>query len=72
MYELYEYINKEKKRWQTAGGVAQVVVHLPSKCSALSSNPGTSKKKKQGKKRIPVLIDLQNCLLILISLSFHC
>jgi hypothetical protein len=29
-----------------AGGVTQVVEHLPSKCEALSSNPITTKKKK--------------------------
>jgi hypothetical protein len=29
-----------------AGGVAQVVRHLPSKCKALSLNPTTAKKKK--------------------------
>jgi hypothetical protein len=28
------------------GGVAPVVQHLPSKCKALSSNPSTTKKKK--------------------------
>jgi hypothetical protein len=33
-----------------AGGVAQVVKHLPSKGEALSSNPNTIKKKNQGKK----------------------
>jgi hypothetical protein len=30
-----------------AGGVAQVVEHLPSKCEVLSSNPGMAKKKKK-------------------------
>jgi hypothetical protein len=34
-----------------AGGVAQVVVHLPSKCEAPSSNPRTAKKKKKKKKK---------------------
>jgi hypothetical protein len=35
--------NQTKNR---AGGVAQVVACLPSKCESLSSNPSTSKKKK--------------------------
>jgi hypothetical protein len=30
-----------------AGGVAQVVEHLPSKCEALSSNHSVNKKKKE-------------------------
>jgi hypothetical protein len=30
-----------------AGGMAQVVEHLPSKYEALSSNPNTKKKKKK-------------------------
>jgi hypothetical protein len=29
-----------------AGGMAQEVEHLPSKCKALSSNPSTAKNKK--------------------------
>jgi hypothetical protein len=33
-----------KKKVLGADGVAQVVVSLPSKCEALSSNPNTSKK----------------------------
>jgi hypothetical protein len=33
-----------------AGGVIQVVEHLPSKCEALSSNPSTKKKRKERKK----------------------
>jgi hypothetical protein len=36
--------NKEsKKGW----GMAQVEVHLPGKCKALSSNPSTAKKRNQ-------------------------
>jgi hypothetical protein len=31
-------------RAKTAGGMAQVVEHLPSMCKALSSNPRTAKK----------------------------
>jgi hypothetical protein len=34
---------------QPAGGVAQVVEHLPSKCEAPSTNPSVSKKKKKSK-----------------------
>jgi hypothetical protein len=30
-----------------AGGVAKVMMHLPSKLEALSSNPSTSKNKNQ-------------------------
>jgi hypothetical protein len=38
---------KKKKKWgRGAGGVCQVVEHLPSKCDALSSNSSTAKKKK--------------------------
>jgi hypothetical protein len=33
----------DKKHW--AGGVAQVVEHLPSKCEALSSNPSIKNSK---------------------------
>jgi hypothetical protein len=32
---------------KTAGSMAQVVLHLPSKNKALSSNPSTAKKKKK-------------------------
>jgi hypothetical protein len=35
-----------------AGGVAQVVQHLPSKSEALISNPRAAKKKKERKKEI--------------------
>jgi hypothetical protein len=35
-----------KKGSLGAGGVAQVVECLPSKCEALSSNPGPTKKRK--------------------------
>jgi hypothetical protein len=34
-----------------AGGVAEVVKHLPSKCEALSSNSSTTKKKKSTVKK---------------------
>jgi hypothetical protein len=37
----------KKKSQKRAGGVAQVVELLPSKCEALSSNPNTAKKKKK-------------------------
>jgi hypothetical protein len=37
--------NNKRKR---AGGMAQVVELLPSKCEALSSNPSTTEKKKKG------------------------
>jgi hypothetical protein len=37
-------------RAKRAGGVAQVVEPLPSKCKALSSNPKTKKKKKKERK----------------------
>jgi hypothetical protein len=39
--------NNQSKR---AGGVAQVVEHLPSKCKALSSNPKTKKSKRNKRK----------------------
>jgi hypothetical protein len=38
------------KKQKTAGGMAQVVEHLPSKCKALSS------KRKEGKKSIVIVI----------------
>jgi hypothetical protein len=34
-----------KQPEQKAGGMAQAVEHLPSKCKALSSHSGTTKKK---------------------------
>jgi hypothetical protein len=34
-----------KKFSEQAGGMAQVVKHLPSKCDALNSNPSTVKEK---------------------------
>jgi hypothetical protein len=37
------------KHNEGAGGVAQVVEHLCSKCEALNSNPSPIKKKKQNK-----------------------
>jgi hypothetical protein len=40
-------LNSEGKN--RAGGAAQVVERLSSKCAALSSNPGTIKKKKRTK-----------------------
>jgi hypothetical protein len=40
-----------KKR---AGGVAQVIQHLPSKYEALNSNPSTMKKKKKRKKEMQI------------------
>jgi hypothetical protein len=40
---LFKKITKAKR----AGGVAQAVEHLPSKCKVWSSNPGTIKKKKE-------------------------
>jgi hypothetical protein len=42
------YLEKTHKR---AGGVAQVVDHLPSKCEALSSNPSTEFKKKKRERK---------------------
>jgi hypothetical protein len=38
-------------RAKRAGGVAQVVEYLLSKCEALSSNPSTEKKKKKEKEK---------------------
>jgi hypothetical protein len=40
-------ILKKPNTKNRAGGVAQVVVYLPSKCEALSSNPSIRKKKKK-------------------------
>jgi hypothetical protein len=40
-----------KTKQNRAGTVAQVVVHLPSKCETLSSNSSTAKKKKKKKER---------------------
>jgi hypothetical protein len=34
-------------RSKKAGGLAQVVEHLPSKCAALISNPSTAKQKRE-------------------------
>jgi hypothetical protein len=33
-----------------AGGMAQVIEHLPSKCEDLNSNPSTAKNKKRKEK----------------------
>jgi hypothetical protein len=43
----YRIINNE----ETAGGVTEVVEHLPSKLEALSSNSIPPKKKKKGKEK---------------------
>jgi hypothetical protein len=43
----HHYPHPEQKR---AKSVAQVVVNLPSKCEALSSNPSAAKKQKKRKK----------------------
>jgi hypothetical protein len=49
--QLFNFLNFfiYSKKGSCAGGMAQVVGHLPSKCEALSSNPTTTKKKKKKK-----------------------
>jgi hypothetical protein len=42
---VLKFYIKKCQNW--AGGVAQVIQHLPSKCEALSTNPSTTKKKKR-------------------------
>jgi hypothetical protein len=42
-----EPLSRENTSQKVAGGVAQGVEHLPSKCEALSANPCTTKKKKK-------------------------
>jgi hypothetical protein len=43
--KMLRFISKIiRAKW--AGGMSQVVEHLPTKCEALSSNPNTTKKKK--------------------------
>jgi CRISPR/Cas system-associated protein Cas7 (RAMP superfamily) len=39
--------SKNKNKAKRAGGVIKAVEHLLSKCKALSSNPSTTKKKKE-------------------------
>jgi hypothetical protein len=46
----YSCLNK--KLSYRAGGGAQVIEHLPSKCEALSSIPSTTKKKKKPDKTL--------------------
>jgi hypothetical protein len=47
-------LKKKKTKAKRAGGVTQVVTHLPSKHEALSSNPNTAKQnKKQANKKNP-------------------
>jgi hypothetical protein len=43
---LAETLSQQNTSQKGAGGVAQVVEHLPSKNEALNSNPSTVKKKK--------------------------
>jgi hypothetical protein len=41
----------DQKYRPRAGGVAQVIEHLPSKCETLCSSPDSTKKKKNLKKK---------------------
>jgi hypothetical protein len=43
-------LSQKYRTQKTAGGVAQVIEILSSKCKALSSNPSTAKKKKKKSK----------------------
>jgi hypothetical protein len=40
-----------------AGGMAQEIEHLPSKCDALCLNPTTTKTNKQKQKKINILLN---------------
>jgi hypothetical protein len=55
---LFEKITKKQKR---TGDMAQVIVHLPGKLEALSSEPrtATKKKKKKERKKQPSIIKWQ-------------
>jgi Fe-S cluster biogenesis protein NfuA len=55
-----------------AGRGAQVVVHLPGKCEALSSNPSTAKKGKEGELKNRKLFKIKNLFIlnILYRLNF--
>jgi hypothetical protein len=44
---VLETISQKYPTQNRAGGVTQVVEHLPHKCEALSSNPSTAKKEKK-------------------------
>jgi hypothetical protein len=44
---VHETISQKNPTQKRAGGVTQVVEHLPSKHKALSSNPSIAKKKKK-------------------------
>jgi hypothetical protein len=50
-----------------AGGVAQVLEHLPSKCEALCSNPTTTKKKRSSPGSPYLMGNLSVSLLIFLS-----
>jgi hypothetical protein len=44
-----DYLKKQTKKAKRTGDVVQVVKPLPSKCEALSSIPGTARKKPKKK-----------------------
>jgi hypothetical protein len=44
---VLKILSQKYSTQKSAGGVAQVVKSLPSKCEALSANPSTTKKKKK-------------------------
>jgi hypothetical protein len=48
---VYEILSQKYPIQTRAGGVAQIVEHLPCKNETLSSNPSTIKKKKKKKKK---------------------
>jgi hypothetical protein len=47
---VQETLSKKYPTQKRAGGVAQAVECLPSKCEALNSNPSTAKKNNNKKK----------------------
>jgi hypothetical protein len=57
--KLHVYCTKLDR--ERAGGVAQVVEHLPRKCEALSSNPSPAKKKKKKKKKKKTQKNIKGC-----------
>jgi hypothetical protein len=48
---LSKTLSQNNPTQKRAGGVAQVVDHLPSKCETLSSNPSNTRKKGGRKER---------------------
>jgi hypothetical protein len=54
---VWETLSQKYPTQKRAGGVAQVVDLLPSKCKALSSNPSMDKKEKCGSYEVNLPLD---------------